>query len=87
MISLVEIKNILNNDDPAFLESLAQESRNVTQQYFGRTIVLFAPLYLSNYCSSDCTYCGFKSKNRIKRIRLTPEQMHNEMKVVAQTGI
>jgi len=87
MISLVEIKSILNNNDPVLLESLAQESRNVTQQYFGRTIVLFAPLYLSNYCSSDCTYCGFKSKNRITRIRLTPEQMHNEMKVVAQTGI
>lgn len=87
MISLVEIKNILQNDDPAALESLAQESQKITQQYFGRTITLYAPLYLSNYCSSHCTYCGFNSKNRITRTRLTPQQMHNEMKVVADTGI
>jgi len=87
MISLVEIKNILSNDNPVFLESLAQESQNITQQYFGRTMTLFAPLYLSNYCSSHCTYCGFTSKNRITRIRLTPEQIHNEMKVVADTSI
>jgi len=87
MISLIEIKNILSNDDPVFLESLACESQKITQQYFGRAITLYAPLYLSNYCSSHCTYCGFKSINRITRIRLTPEQMHNEMKVVAQTGI
>lgn len=87
MISLPEIKNILSNNDPAFVEQLAQESQKITQQYFGRAITLFAPLYLSNYCSSHCTYCGFHSKNRIKRIRLTPQQMHNEMRVVAGTGI
>lgn len=87
MISPIEIKNVLNNNDPAFLESLARESQKITQQYFGRTMTLYAPLYLSNYCSSHCTYCGFHSKNRIARIRLTPHQMHNEMKVVADTGI
>lgn len=87
MISLAEIKNILQNNDPTAIESLARESQKITQQYFGRTITLYAPLYLSNYCSSHCTYCGFNSKNRITRTRLTPHQMHNEMKVVADTGI
>jgi 2-iminoacetate synthase len=87
MISLSKIRNILGNDDPAFLESFARESQMITQQYFGRTIALYAPLYLSNYCSSHCTYCGFHSKNRIARVRLAPRQIHNEMKVVADTGI
>jgi len=87
MIPLPEIKNILANQDPAFIEHLARESQRITQQYFGRTITLYTPLYLSNYCSSHCTYCGFHSKNRIARIRLTPEQMHQEMKIVADTGI
>jgi 2-iminoacetate synthase len=87
MISLQEIQNILNNHDPAFLESLARESQRITQQYFGWAITLYAPLYLSNYCSSHCTYCGFHSKNRITRIRLTPEQMRQEMKAVSETGI
>ena len=87
MISLSEIKNILTNRDPAFVENLAQQSRTITQQYFGRTISLYAPIYLSNYCSSHCTYCGFHSKNNINRIRLTPEQMHTEIKAVADMGI
>jgi 2-iminoacetate synthase len=87
MISLPEIKNILANNDPAFLESLALKSRNLTRQYFGRAVSLYAPIYLSNYCSSHCTYCGFHSQNRIDRVRLNPQQMHAEMKTVADTGI
>jgi 2-iminoacetate synthase len=87
MISLQEINNILQDHDPKHLESLAQESTLLTRQYFGRTISLYAPIYLSNYCSSHCTYCGFNSHNRIDRIKLTAEQMHKEMKHVADTGI
>jgi len=87
MILRSEIQAILDNNNPAFLEGLAQESQKLTHQYFGRTISLYAPLYLSNYCSSHCTYCGFHSKNRIQRIRLTADQIHQEMKTVATTGI
>lgn len=87
MITLNEIKNTLTNNDPLLLEELAQKSANLTRQYFGRTISLYAPIYLSNYCSSHCTYCGFNSHNRIDRIKLTNEQMHAEMKHVAHSGI
>lgn len=87
MISLNEIKNILSDNDPVFLEQLAQKSAHLTRQHFGRTISLYAPVYLSNYCSSHCTYCGFNSHNRIARIKLTDEQMHAEMKHVADSGI
>ena len=64
-----------------------EEARRLSEQYFGRTISLYAPLYLSNYCSSHCTYCGFHSHNRIKRIKLTDKQMQTEMAFVAQSGI
>lgn len=87
MITLPEIKAVLDNQDPSFLEHLAQESQRITKQYFGRTISLYAPVYLSNYCSSHCTYCGFHSKNRIRRVRLTAEQMRREMMAVADKGI
>lgn len=87
MISLPEINDILANNDPAFVEDLARKSQKITRQYFGRAISLYAPLYLSNYCSSHCTYCGFHSKNRITRIRLKPDEIHREMKAVADTGI
>ena len=81
-----EIINILNSDSPELLESLAQKAKTITQQYFGRTISLYAPIYLSNFCSSHCIYCGFHSHNKIKRFKLTAEQMQNEMSYLAGKG-
>ena len=82
-----EIKKILNNRDFLFFEDLARNSAKITEQFFGRTIGLYTPLYLSNYCSSYCTYCGFNSRNKIKRLKLTPEQIHLEMAQIVQSGI
>lgn len=87
MISLCEIKAVLDNSDREFLEQLAQEARKTTRQYFGRTISIYAPLYLSNHCSSHCTYCGFHSHHHIKRFKLTAEQMRGEMAYLADCGI
>lgn len=87
MISLYEIKSILANDSPEDIEQLAQRANLITRQNFGRTISLYAPLYISNYCSSHCTYCGFHSHHRIKRFKLTPQEMHQEMSFLAKEGI
>ena len=46
------------------LEALAARARALTRRHFGRTISLYAPLYLSNYCPTRCTYCGFASDRR-----------------------
>lgn len=81
------IQTVLNQNDPDAIETLAQSAKRVKEQYFGRTISLYAPLYLSNFCSSECTYCGFKSKNRINRFKLTAKQMHQEMRHIADQGI
>lgn len=81
------IQSVLDSSDRNFLEDLAQKAKALTEQHFGRTISLYAPLYLSNFCSSECTYCGFKSKNRIRRFKLTDDQMHAEMKFIAEQGI
>jgi len=86
-ISISEIKNLLADDTRAGLEDLARQASLLTRQYFGRTISLYTPLYLSNYCSSSCTYCGFSKSNRITRMKLTVEQMREEMKRIAATGI
>ncbi len=87
MISLVDIKNILQDSSPKSTERLAFCASRLTRQYFGRTITLYAPLYLSNFCSSHCTYCGFHSHNRIKRFKLTDAQMRQEMSFLAKQGI
>lgn len=87
MISVQQIRQLLHDRDPGTTEKLAQDSALLTRQYFGRTVSLYAPIYLSNFCSSHCTYCGYHSHNRIKRIKLTEEEMHKEMSHVAKTGI
>jgi 2-iminoacetate synthase len=87
MISISQIKDILADRSQERTEELAQESARLTRQYFGRAISLYAPLYLSNFCSSHCTYCGYHSHNKIRRIKLTPTQMHQEMEAVSKTGI
>ncbi len=86
-ISLKHIQALLENRDPLTTEKLARQAAVLTQQYFGRTVSLYAPLYLSNYCSSYCTYCGFNSRQRIRRIKLTPGEIQSEMQKVADTGI
>lgn len=87
MITIKEINDILSKNCRESLEALANNAKKITEQYFGRTISLYTPLYLSNYCSSQCTYCGFNSHNRINRVKLTNEQMHKEMSHIAKTGI
>jgi len=82
-----QIKNILEDTSPQSVEQLAQEAAQLTRRYFGRAIGLYSPLYLSNYCSSHCTYCGFHSHHHIQRIKLAPEQYLKEMQFIHAQGI
>jgi 2-iminoacetate synthase len=68
------------------LEALAQESRALTLQNFGRTMRLFAPLYLSNECINNCRYCGFSRDNPILRVTLNLDQLIAEGRYLAQEG-
>ena len=87
MMTLGQIQKILIDNRPEFIEELAQEAKRLTEQNFGRTISIYAPIYLSNYCSSHCTYCGFHSQNKIERVKLTIEETRREMQTVHSTGI
>ncbi|MGL1863892.1 MAG: 2-iminoacetate synthase ThiH [Pseudodesulfovibrio sp.] len=70
-----------------FLEEMAQKASQLTLQHFGRTIQLFTPLYLSNYCTNHCVYCGFNALNDIPRTQLEPAQLEEEAKAIAATGL
>jgi 2-iminoacetate synthase len=69
-----------------YIEELAQHSNKITQRHFGKTIRLFAPLYLSNECVNICTYCGFSRNNEIPRITIPLEQVVSETKLLANQG-
>lgn len=73
------------NDDAQF-EAMAQEARLLTRQNFGRTMRMFAPLYLSNECINNCRYCGFSRDNPIQRVTLTVEQVMAEARHLATQG-
>ena len=69
-----------------YIEELAHQSNKITQRHFGKTIRLFAPLYLSNECVNICTYCGFSRNNEIPRITIPLEQVVAETKLLANQG-
>jgi len=70
----------------AELEALAQEAHALTLKNFGRTMRLFAPLYLSNECINNCRYCGFSRDNPILRVTLSVEQVVAEGRHLAKEG-
>ena len=88
-------KSRLNREDflallsPAaadFLEPLAQKAQRLTRQRFGNTVSFYVPLYLSNLCANDCTYCGFSMSNRIKRKTLNAEEIERECLAIRKMG-
>jgi len=68
------------------LEGMAQTSRALTLQNFGRTMRLFAPLYLSNECINNCRYCGFSRDNPILRVTLSVEEVVAEARHLSRAG-
>jgi 2-iminoacetate synthase len=70
-----------------FLEEMAQVAQQVTMRHFGKTVTLFTPLYLSNFCVNSCVYCGFKSANRIPRQKLSLVEVETEAAAIATTGL
>jgi 2-iminoacetate synthase len=70
----------------AALEALAARSHAETVRQFGRTMRLFAPLYLSNECINNCKYCGFSRDNPILRVTLPVEQVVAEARHLAASG-
>lgn len=81
------IQGILDDQDRGHLEALAREANALTRQYFGRAIGLYTPLYISNHCASHCVYCGFHSHNPIERIKLSLDEIDQEMRALTATGV
>src|SRR4030088_1712947 len=76
---------IAPSDDAEF-ETVAQNSRSLTLQNFGRTMRLFAPLYLSNECINNCRYCGFSRDNPILRVTLSVDEVVAEARHLSGAG-
>lgn len=83
---LAAFKRLIEPCGDAALEDLARRSAAMTRRHFGRTMRLFAPLYLSNECVNNCSYCGFSRDNAILRVTLEIEQVAAEARHLAAEG-
>ena len=69
------------------LEEMAQRAQIETRKHFGNSISMFTPLYIANYCENYCIYCGFNCYNKIRRAKLSEEEIEKEMQEIAKTGL
>ena len=83
---LRSFQTLLEPMDDSALQKLAARSASTTRRHFGRTMRLFAPLYLSNECINSCTYCGFSRENAIQRVTLEIDQVEKEARHLVAEG-
>ncbi len=84
--SLGDFARLISPAAAELLEPLCQRSQALTRQRFGKTIRLFAPLYLSNECINNCQYCGFSRDNPILRVTLSVDEVRREARALAAQG-
>ena len=96
-----DVRNVLSKDSidindlavllsPAaepMLEQMAQRAKTETAKHFGNTVCMFTPLYIANYCENYCVYCGFNCSNKIKRGKLSMEEIEAEYQTISETGL
>jgi 2-iminoacetate synthase len=85
-LDLDDLAAMLSPAAVPFLEEMAQLSHRLTVERFGRTMQLYAPLYLTNICANICTYCGFSAQNRIPRKALNDAETLADAGVLKQLG-
>jgi len=85
-LSLADFAQLISPAAGQWLEPLSRRSQQLTRQRFGKTIRLFAPLYLSNECINNCKYCGFSRDNAILRVTLSLAEVRREAQALAAEG-
>jgi 2-iminoacetate synthase len=82
-----EAAALLQAEDSDVVEEIFRAARGVKMRIYGKRLVLFAPLYLSNYCVNNCQYCGFRRENpHISRKCLTAEEIREQVKELENLG-
>ncbi len=73
--------------DPELLSELFNTANSVKETIYGKRLVLFAPLYISNFCTNECLYCAFRATNKnIVRNSLTQEEIAHEVEILINKG-
>lgn len=83
----LDVATLMTVSEPELLGELFDTAKHVKDTIYGRRLVLFAPLYVSNMCANECTYCAFRARNReVVRRALTQEEIAQEVRVLIDQG-
>ena len=85
-VTLQHLPALLSPAAESYLPVLASRARQLTRCRFGHTMQFFVPLYLSNLCANECTYCGFSASNAIRRKTLSEEEVTAEVAAIKAMG-
>ena len=85
-LNLQEVAVLTGINDHAQLEQLFQTANQIKDTIYGKRLVIFAPLYISNLCANECTYCAFRAKNKaiVRRSLTQPEIIHETEALIKQ---
>jgi len=86
-LSKEDLLALLSPAASKLLEKLAKKAQALAIKHFGKSIQLYTPLYLGNFCVNQCVYCGYNTKNDIKRSKLTKEEIIEEAIAIRETGL
>ncbi|MDK2853017.1 MAG: 2-iminoacetate synthase [Proteiniphilum sp.] len=86
-LTLQEVAILINAAAPEQIKRIKEGARELKRKIYGNRVVLFAPLYVGNKCSNECTYCGFRASNKSQvRKTLTGEELKREIEVLEDNG-
>ena len=81
-----EVAILLQIEDKDQMDQIFKLAGEIKESIYGKRIVMFAPLYVSNYCVNNCVYCGYKRDNKFPRRKLTQEEVATEVKILESMG-
>ncbi len=85
-LDLEEIATLLQAHTPGQIKKIYDIAAAIKQSIYGNRVVLFAPLYVSNYCVNNCVYCGYKRENQFGRRKLTEAEIREEVRILERMG-
>lgn len=85
-LSYKEIAILLQATDEKDLNEIYSLAGEIKKDIYGKRIVVFAPLYVSDYCVNNCTYCGYKRDNKFERRKLTMQEVAEEVRILEKMG-
>ena len=77
-LSHLEIAKLLNAHQKEQIDEIYEIAGQIKDEIYGQRVVIFAPLYISNFCVNNCKYCGYKRDNKIPRMKLTQEEIKHQ---------